>query len=176
MDLPARSRRAGDHLVRGVGLSFRKLIGWPSQSRISAKRITHERGSKCVIGHTRKSSGVESGALESSVWPSRSADVDEDGPVRDLLWTVVHSTPRQAAASLFEVDVDPRRCAPGRIRTCDLEIRRLLLYPAELRRLVATAAVTARHPSLVTTARLIVRHWRFVSPLTRSGDRIFAHG
>ncbi|VXC20186.1 conserved hypothetical protein [Aeromicrobium sp. 9AM] len=26
-------------------------------------------------------------------------------------------------------------CAPGRIRTCDLEIRRLLLYPAELRAL-----------------------------------------
>ena len=25
--------------------------------------------------------------------------------------------------------------APGRTRTCDLEIRRLLLYPAELRRL-----------------------------------------
>ena len=25
------------------------------------------------------------------------------------------------------------QCAPGRIRTCDLEIRRLLLYPAELR-------------------------------------------
>lgn len=29
---------------------------------------------------------------------------------------------------------DQRGCAPGRTRTCDLEIRRLLLYPAELRR------------------------------------------
>ena len=39
---------------------------------------------------------------------------------------VVPGAPREGASR-------PRRSAPGRTRTCDLEIRRLLLYPAELR-------------------------------------------
>jgi transposase InsO family protein len=38
------------------------------------------------------------------------------------------------ARHLCTMSRDITHCAPGRTRTCDLEIRRLLLYPAELRR------------------------------------------
>lgn len=37
--------------------------------------------------------------------------------------------------------------APGRIRTCDLEIRRLLLYPAELRAPILSTDLSAGHPA-----------------------------
>ncbi len=48
-------------------------------------------------------------------------------------------------------------CAPGRTRTCDLEIRRLLLYPAELRGpVLPTAGGHPQAPSLVGTNQLIV--------------------
>src|SRR5690606_12703823 len=52
--------------------------------------------------------------------------------------------------------------APGRTRTCDLEIRRLLLYPAELRR-PGDGRAGPRGPSLVIAAWGIVRSARFVS-------------
>src|SRR5665811_2583591 len=49
-------------------------------------------------------------------------------------------------------------CAPGRTRTCDLEIRRLLLYPAELRGHVPAAragnAVSYTHLTLPTILRV----------------------
>ncbi len=83
-----------------------------------------------------------------------------------------HKTPGQAAGA---IRADAVR-APGRTRTCDLEIRRLLLYPAELRRPATTTLITPRNPSLVIAVGLIVRYRRFVSPLTRPGDRIFAQG
>lgn len=61
--------------------------------------------------------------------------------------------------------------APGRTRTCDLEIRRLLLYPAELRGPAPTAAAgRAGDPargSLVVVILSIVRHRRIVSGLDR---------
>src|SRR3954451_8520511 len=41
----------------------------------------------------------------------------------------------------------PLTCAPGRTRTCDLEIRRLLLYPAELRRRGGPAGPSERERS-----------------------------
>lgn len=37
--------------------------------------------------------------------------------------------------------------APGRIRTCDLEIRRLLLYPAELRAPNFSTDLSTGHPA-----------------------------
>ena len=64
--------------------------------------------------------------------------LSNDDAVRELLdrlTTELQSPNPWPPANFIPVALGPdlRRCsAPGRTRTCDLEIRRLLLYPAEL--------------------------------------------
>ena len=71
-----------------------------------------------------------------------------------------------------------RRCTPGRIRTCDLEIRRLLLYPAELRgRGIGSPAREPRNDSDPgRRGRSDPRQQYAARGPLRSGDRIGSHG
>ncbi len=57
---------------------------------------------------------------------------------------MVNFVPKRLLNILCEEDYQSLNCDPGGIRTHDPQLRRLLLYPTELRDQTCRAAVTAR--------------------------------
>ncbi len=74
---------------------------------------------------------------------------------------VVPRPGRTAAIRLPVVAAKSAVGAPGRIRTCDLEIRRLLLYPSELRGHVPAAGTG--------NARIVGEHAAYRCGVSRVG-------
>src|SRR3954454_22632853 len=109
----------------------------PHTSRRALATMLHDVG--VPIAHNADHLGHADTAMTASVYPGRDFMGGRSSvaavPVTDLSHAGTSSVAelRFGESDGRAIYAGQRRaCAPGRTRTCDLEIRRLLLYPAEL--------------------------------------------